>query len=65
MRLNNNENKSRQRRIVMERIKINKQFTGYGVIDDQEKYNENKLLNAGRDLIKEDTYDGEDQEQAS
>lgn len=46
----------------MEKIKINKPFIGYGVIDDIEKYNENKALNAGRDMLKEDTNDGEDQE---
>lgn len=37
----------------MNKIKVDRKFTGYGVIDDKKKYEENKKLNANRDTFKD------------
>ena len=37
----------------MNKIKINRKFTGYGIIDNKKKYEENKKLNAERDAFKD------------
>lgn len=35
----------------MNKIKVNRKFTGYGVVDNKKKYEENKKLNADRDML--------------
>lgn len=38
----------------MNKIKVDKPFSGYGVIDDMERYEETKKLNADRDVFKDE-----------
>lgn len=37
----------------MNKIKVNRKFTGYGVIDDKKKYEKIKKMNADRDALKD------------